>query len=236
MPDRIVRAGIITSEPVNSLSWGAEVFYRRLFSIVDDYGRHDGRPVVLRALLYTLKIDSVSDDDIGGWLTECASVGLITVYKVKQNQYIEIPKFGQRTRANKSKWPSPDDDDCQSLDSSSLTSADICQQLSSNAPVCVVVDVVECVDGASTPAKSVKKVKRSLPEDFVISDRVTTWAKQKGHSRLTEHFEAFKSKCRANGYKYVDWDDAFMEAVRADWAKLGSTPARKAPANIRELT
>lgn len=167
MPDRIVRTGIITSEPVNSLSWGAEVFYRRLFSIVDDFGRHDGRTVVLRALLYTLKIDSVSDTDISGWLGECASAGLIIVYKVKQNQYIEIAKFGQRTRANKSKWPSPDDGERQSLDGDSLASADICQQVTSNALVCVVGDV--CVDDIAEPNGSVVANAPQCPHTEIIN-------------------------------------------------------------------
>ena len=51
MPDRIVRQGILTSDRVNQLDWGAECFYRRLMSIVDDYGRYDARPAVLRAQL-----------------------------------------------------------------------------------------------------------------------------------------------------------------------------------------
>ncbi len=39
MPNRIIREGILTSEAVNSLSWEAEVFFRRLLSVVDDFGR-----------------------------------------------------------------------------------------------------------------------------------------------------------------------------------------------------
>jgi hypothetical protein len=36
MPNRILRAGIITSDRVNALDFGAEVFYRRLMSAVDE--------------------------------------------------------------------------------------------------------------------------------------------------------------------------------------------------------
>ncbi len=132
MPDRIVRVGILTSDAVNKLSWPAEVFYRRLFSVVDDYGRYDGRPTLLRAHLYPLKIDRVSDADVGKWLTECVTAGLVSVYQVSGQQYLEVFKFGQRVRADKSKWPSPP------------ASADICQQSLSDAPVfvSVVADVV----------------------------------------------------------------------------------------------
>ncbi len=50
MPNRILREGILTSERVNLLSWEAEVFYRRLMSVVDDYGRFHAHPALLRRL------------------------------------------------------------------------------------------------------------------------------------------------------------------------------------------
>jgi hypothetical protein len=39
MPSRLLREGILDSEAVNALSFAAEVFYRRLMSVVDDFGR-----------------------------------------------------------------------------------------------------------------------------------------------------------------------------------------------------
>lgn len=62
--------------------------------------------------------------------------------------------------------------------------------------------------------------KRKIPKDFGISERVQKWAEEKGHSRLEEHLEAFILKANAKGYQYKNWDSAFMEAVRADWAGL----------------
>jgi uncharacterized protein YdaU (DUF1376 family) len=59
-----------------------------------------------------------------------------------------------------------------------------------------------------------------LPADFAISDRVKAWAEEKGHDRLQERFEWFVSYVRASGKRYVDWDDAFMNSVRGNWAKL----------------
>ena len=59
-----------------------------------------------------------------------------------------------------------------------------------------------------------------MPIDFMVSEQVKAWAKQKGYSELEQHLEAFKAKCAANDYRYADWDAAFMEAVRNDWAKL----------------
>lgn len=60
-----------------------------------------------------------------------------------------------------------------------------------------------------------------LPENFVLSDRVLRWASQQGLAGVIGlHFEAFVSTCKAKGYTYVDWDEAFMNAVRKNWAKI----------------
>jgi hypothetical protein len=66
-----------------------------------------------------------------------------------------------------------------------------------------------------------------LPADFAISERVRTWAEAKGFTRLDEHLEAFRLKASARAYTYANWDDAFMGAIRDDWAKLriASAPA-----------
>ena len=63
--------------------------------------------------------------------------------------------------------------------------------------------------------------KTAIPADFAVSERVQRWASEHGHSRLAEHLDAFKRKVAAKGYRYVDWDAAFMEAIREDWARLG---------------
>lgn len=58
------------------------------------------------------------------------------------------------------------------------------------------------------------------------------WATSKGFGQIDEHLDAFKRKASANGYAYVDWDSAFMEAIREDWAKLrGKTANGAAPSS-----
>lgn len=49
MPNRILREGILTSPNVARLGWAEEVFYRRLMSVVDDFGRYYARPALLSA-------------------------------------------------------------------------------------------------------------------------------------------------------------------------------------------
>ena len=108
MPDRVLRGAILTSESVDALSFGGEVFYRRLMSVVDDFGRYDARAKVLLAALYPLKIGDVSLGDVNGWLEECMTAGLVTLYRVNGAPYLQIEKFNQRVRQMKSRWPGPD--------------------------------------------------------------------------------------------------------------------------------
>jgi hypothetical protein len=66
-----------------------------------------------------------------------------------------------------------------------------------------------------------KSAKTSLPKNFAISDSVTAWYAKQGYLEpIASHFEAFVDKCQAKGYTYVNWDAAFQNAIRDDWAGL----------------
>lgn len=67
--------------------------------------------------------------------------------------------------------------------------------------------------------------KTAFPEGFTVSEAVRKWAEKSGFSDVDRHLEPFRNKCLAKGYSYVDWDRAFMEAVREDWAKLRPSQA-----------
>jgi hypothetical protein len=56
-----------------------------------------------------------------------------------------------------------------------------------------------------------------LPADFAISERVKTWAEDKGYRDLGPYLECFVGRFRANGKTYIDWDETFMNAIREDW-------------------
>jgi hypothetical protein len=107
VPSRLLREGILDSEAVNALSFPAEVFYRRLMSVVDDFGRFDGRPSVLRSRLYPLKVESVREADISRWIAECEKAGLIVLYEHSQKRYLQILDFRQRLDRAKAKFPLP---------------------------------------------------------------------------------------------------------------------------------
>lgn len=77
-----------------------------------------------------------------------------------------------------------------------------------------------------TDTKKPKPRKRAtpLPDGFAVSERVAAWASAKGYSRLPERLESFISYAKRSGKTYVDWDEAFMGAIREDWAKLNGRP------------
>jgi len=76
-----------------------------------------------------------------------------------------------------------------------------------------------------------KTRKASLPADFCISEAVRKWAEEKHHTRLEERLEHFICYAKANGKQYADWDAAFKNAIRGDWANLKGK-SNSAPATL----
>ncbi|MGA5724594.1 hypothetical protein ACPCHQ_11720, partial [Ralstonia thomasii] len=96
----------MTSERVDQLTAEAEVFYRRLLSVVDDFGRYFANPKLLRSACYPLK-DTITAESITRWLDECVRAGLLVVYRDDNKDYLEVDRFGQQVRAKTSKYPNP---------------------------------------------------------------------------------------------------------------------------------
>lgn len=106
MPNRIIRDGITTSEPLSFVSYEAECLFYRLLVVADDFGAFDGRAVIIRSRCMPLRDASVAD--VEAWLRELAEHALIVQYESGGRPYIAIPKFKQRTRAGSSKYPLPE--------------------------------------------------------------------------------------------------------------------------------
>lgn len=108
MPNRILREGILTSPRIAKLGWPEEVFYRRMHSVVDDFGRYFADPGLLRAACYPRQLNKVSDADVGKWLHACVAAALVSVYGGSDGEsYLVLLDFNQQVRAKKSKFPDP---------------------------------------------------------------------------------------------------------------------------------
>lgn len=78
----------------------------------------------------------------------------------------------------------------------------------------------------SRPSARTRSTKTAIDPHFAISENVREWAAAHGHTNLREHLAAFATKCTAHGYRYADWDHAFMNAIRDDWAGLAKPQHR----------
>jgi len=113
MPTRILREGINDSRAVNLLSLRGEVFYRRLMSVVDDFGRFEADVELLRGELFKRQLADWTIELVAAALDEASATKsddgqpLVVVYRVGHKNYLQISNFGQRVRS-KSKYPSPE--------------------------------------------------------------------------------------------------------------------------------
>jgi hypothetical protein len=155
LPTRILRDGINSSARINKLSPGAEILYRRLMSVADDYGRYYANAATVRGACWPTHSAPPCEQTVDNLLTECSQGDkpLISTYEVDGCRYLQINDFNQKIRA-KSKFPEPV---CK-------LSAD-CGQIVDKMPALdVVEDGVEggvegaCVRGASAPS-----VRAALP-------------------------------------------------------------------------
>jgi hypothetical protein len=107
MPNRILRDWT-TSETIDKLSLGAEVFFTRLIMKADDFGNYTGNWKLVKAALFPLR--SHNEAQIEVWIDECVNAGIVKKYSVDCKDYLNIPNFGQRLRAMKSQYPGQSND------------------------------------------------------------------------------------------------------------------------------
>lgn len=151
MPNRILREGILTSPRISKLGWPEEVFYRRLHSVVDDFGRYFAETGLLRAACYPRQLNKVTDSDVGKWLRACVAAALVRVYQVGGEWYLQVLDFDQQVRAKKSKFPNP-----PSICAADATQVQSTQPASAHLDEVVSVSVVE--DGSSSAPDGAEQV------------------------------------------------------------------------------
>src|SRR4029077_13770933 len=106
MPNRILREGILTSRRVDRLSAPAELFYRRLMSKLDDYGRCEADVELLLSICYPLRVKTTKPAQVKEWLRECQAACLLVTYAANGKAYLQYLDWRQQTRSE-SKYPPP---------------------------------------------------------------------------------------------------------------------------------
>lgn len=105
---------------------GAELFYRRLMTVADDYGRYHASVVTLRGACWPTNPERIREKDVAKWMNELLSGDdpLVKTYNDGGAAYLEIQDFGQQTRTE-SKFPDPpwadSDSNCLANDNQMLS-------------------------------------------------------------------------------------------------------------------
>jgi hypothetical protein len=150
MPGRYLREGFLTSEAVNRLDAAEERFYRRLMSVVDDFGRFDGRPAIVRAACFPLLLDKVREADVQRWMAACQKAGLIVLYEHETKPYLKLLNLGE-PRAEKSKYPPHPGE---------IGSARTCAQMNADAPVLRIAPTVPVPTRGGSGRRESRKQRR----------------------------------------------------------------------------
>lgn len=139
MPNRIIKQTICTSESMASLTWFEQVLFIRLLVSVDDYGRYDARPAIIKGALFPL--DNVTAKAVEDGIQKLSTHGMILLYKVGGKPYLELTAWLKHNtpRAKDSKFPAPEQGCAQSqagegTSAQMFADASTCEQMQANAP------------------------------------------------------------------------------------------------------
>lgn len=234
---RNIKPSIMDNEELAELEPLARLLFIYLWMLADRDGRLEDRPkrIAAQALPYDRHAD------VGAMLDQLHKAGFIVRYEAAGKACIQIAAFTKHqnphVREAASTLPTPEQGTTKAVTKHNLGSAEASPRSPDSGFLIPDSLIPDCGLGASTPAAqaptakpaSKRSRKTALPDDFGISDRVREWAGERGFNRLDEHLDAFKRKAIAKGYAYASWDDAFMEAIREDWAKLRNSPRGNAP-------
>ena len=108
MPNRIIKESIAASERIAALSDFEFRVWVGLITFVDDKGRGDARPVLLRNYLFPLR-EEVTKQEVAEALDSLARQGCINLYEVEGKPYFYFPNWDkhQRVRNVREKYPAP---------------------------------------------------------------------------------------------------------------------------------
>lgn len=130
MPNRILRAAIRQSRRWNRLSYFDQSLYIRLLTLVDDYGRYEADPQLIRHEAFPRGLPDGNDCQltaIVSGLRAIVSQGMATIYRHDGAEFLQLTHWTERIRSA-SRFPVPDKCEqmtvkCQSIDSQMLASS-----------------------------------------------------------------------------------------------------------------
>lgn len=235
---RSIKPEFWVSEQIAECSTNARLTFIGLWNFADDNGVHPAKPKTLKAELYPM--DDVTSGQVSEWVDELIRVGLLAEFESAGARYWHITGWSRHQKIDRPslKYPAPPSDGNSPPSRRGLDEGSTNARRAPPPGEDRSGEDRSGEEGRSPKARPTPKrapTKTRMPDGFTVSDRVKAWAAEKGFGDAAElelHLEAFRGKATAKGYTYADWDAAFMEAIRQDWAKLravshanGSLPA-----------
>lgn len=109
MPQRFLRPGLTRSQRYNGVSWEAQALFTRLITLVDDFGRYDAEPRLLRSHAFPFGDPGGKDiplPKIDSMCAELSKVNLVDFYQAPDGKkYLAMTRWNERPRTEKSKFP-----------------------------------------------------------------------------------------------------------------------------------
>ena len=195
MPNRIIKDTIHTSDTVNQMTDFQFRLWVNLITYVDDYGRGDARPAIIKGICFPLR-ERLSNADISKALRELAGMGCVTLYEVDGKPYLCFPTWEshQNIRNKKSRYPGPEDGNLQAIDIN-------CNQLQSIASNCSR----NPIQSESNPNPNTNRGSRFAPPTI---DEVKAYCEERKNGIDAQHFVDYYSRqgwMLSNGRKMKDW-------------------------------
>lgn len=187
MPNRFLHESVCVSDTIDALSSDEEVMFYRLLVQCDDFGRFDGRPPVILARCFPLRMGRVTEKHIRQWIVKLQSVGLLWLYVADNHQYLQVTTWEkyQQGRATKSKYPEPPLSD----DGQPITSDISGYQVISNVPVSVSVFVSDSSSRKNGAKSSAVKAPQELADmDAILSEWPTYNPSDRFYQQVLENY------------------------------------------------
>ena len=240
MPQRFLKPGITTSRKWDSCSWTAQSFYIRLLTLVDDFGRYDGDPVLLRSHAFPLRED-IRAQQVQQLCVELQANQLAVFYKADGKDYVQLTNWTERPRADKSRYPDQTDNVATpTANELNLTTSAVSPQDSAEKS-CLPRSSSSTIVPRSSPSalpESFLRFYSAYPRKVAKLDAQKAWTKIPNHDQLLPKIlAALESAKSSDDWKKEDgrfipypatwlngrrWDDDFKPTVAP--AKPAASP------------
>jgi hypothetical protein len=194
---RTIKPDFWTDEKLTECSLSARLLFIGTWNFSDDNGNLDRSSKQIKARVFPL--DNLDCEPL---ILELLEKELLVEYEYEDRLYLHIQGFNKHQLINRPSKPQ-----CPLYDDSLRTHG------------------VLITEGRKE-RKGVEGKETLIPDDFSVSERVIEWANKNKYYNLEKHLDSFVLKAKSKGYKYVDWDSAFMNAIRGNWAGIQNNNPR----------